>query len=98
MIGGSWRAVGRVMMKKIGLSVRQVHGFSLNAPLAYALAHVIMRQKPSSFKRIHKKIAQRADVLPIASATMAKIIERAQPTKVVFSGHGVREGLVQRYA
>lgn len=98
MIGGSWRAVGRVMMKKIGLSVRQVHGFSLNAPLAYALAHVIMRQKPSSFKNIHKKIAQRADVLPIASATMGKIIERVQPAKVVFSGHGVREGLVRRYA
>jgi len=98
MIGGSWRAVGRVMMKKIGLSVRQVHGFTLNAPLAYALAQVIMRQKPSSFRRIHKKITQRADVLPIASATMAKIIERVQPAKIVFSGHGVREGLVRHYA
>lgn len=93
-IGGSWRAVARVMMRKLGRPVGRAHGFTVSGPVARDLATRIARQKPDSFRKMHKKIAQRADSLPVAAAVLAEIIDRMRPAKIIFSAHGVREGML----
>jgi len=93
-IGGSWRAVSRVMMKKLGQPVRPIHGFTMRAELAKKYATEISRQKPDAFRKMHRKIRYRADSIPIAAATLGEIIDRMQPKRVTFSAFGVREGLL----
>jgi exopolyphosphatase/pppGpp-phosphohydrolase len=44
---------------------------------------------------MHKKIRFRADVIPFAAGALAEIIIRMQPSRITFSGHGVREGLLR---
>lgn len=93
-IGGSWRGVGRVIMQKTGKNKGPVHGFKVRANVARVAAALIAEQKPSAFHLMHKKISRRADIIPVAAATLVELIDRIQPKQVIFSGHGVREGIV----
>jgi len=95
-IGGSWRAVARVMMKKQSRNkLGPVHGFTIKAARAYKYAEAMARQKPAKFRKMHKKIRHRAGVIPYAAAVLAEIIIRMRPARITFSGRGVREGMVQ---
>jgi exopolyphosphatase/guanosine-5'-triphosphate,3'-diphosphate pyrophosphatase len=94
-IGGSWRAVARVMMRMQGQKIRPIHGFAINAVRAKKYAEIMARKKPRVFHRMHKKIRHRADVIPYAAAALAELINRMHPARIVFSAHGVREGVVR---
>ncbi|HUY67773.1 MAG TPA: hypothetical protein VMV79_00545, partial [Alphaproteobacteria bacterium] len=96
-IGGSWRAVARVMMSIRHRKPRSVHGYAISATAARKLAAFIAGQKPAAFRAMQKKVRQRADVVPFAAAVLVEIIARMRPARIVFSGHGVREGLVREY-
>ena len=94
-IGGSWRGVGRVMMQKIGTPERNVHGFSVTAKVAKSNAIAIAQQNPAAFRLMHPKISKRADIIPVAAATLAKLIDIIKPRQITFSGHGIREGIIR---
>ena len=94
IIGGSWRAIGRIFMKRLNLPMQQVHGFALDSHLARLHAIGIATKKPSAFRRMPKKISARADILPLAAIVLAELIDAMRPRKVIFSGHGLREGLL----
>jgi len=95
IVGGSWRAIARLLMKRIGMPVQKIHGFSIDGKLAQLHAIGIASKKPSAFRRMPKKISQRADVVPIASVVLAELIDAVKPRRIIFSGHGLREGAVQ---
>ena len=95
-IGGSWRGVGRIMMQGKGKSGRQVHGFTVKAAIARKAAAAIAVQKPSAFRLMHPKIRKRADIIPVAAATLVELIDIIRPARVIFSGHGIREGIVRK--
>lgn len=95
-IGGSWRAVGRMMMQSIGVSPRHVHGFTIKAARAKSVAVDIALKNPDVFRSLQPKISKRADIIPVAAAALVKLIDIIQPKNLVFSGHGIREGIVCR--
>jgi exopolyphosphatase/guanosine-5'-triphosphate,3'-diphosphate pyrophosphatase len=94
-IGGSWRAVARVMIKKSGKSVKIVHGYTIKAGRARKYAEAMAETPPAKFRKMHKKIRHRAGVIPYAAAVLAEIIIRMRPARITFSGRGVREGVVR---
>jgi exopolyphosphatase/guanosine-5'-triphosphate,3'-diphosphate pyrophosphatase len=97
-IGGSWRAVARVMMKMRGQKIRRVHGYTIDAGIARRLVAGIARQNPARFRGMHKKIRHRAEIIPYAAAVLYEIIIRMHPAHITFSAHGVREGLFLAYS
>lgn len=95
-IGGSWRGVGRIMMQEQGISAKNIHGYSLRSSLAKSMAIGIAQSSPEMFKNMHPKISKRANIIPVAAATLAKLIDIIRPQKITFSGHGIREGIAQQ--
>jgi exopolyphosphatase/guanosine-5'-triphosphate,3'-diphosphate pyrophosphatase len=93
-IGGSWRAVGRIMRSMHHQRPKRIHGFTIRAGLALKYAHAIELMKPSKFRTMPRKIRQRADVIPYAAAVLAELMARIKPQRITFSAHGVREGLL----
>ncbi len=93
-IGGSWRAVGRIMRAMHHERPKRIHGFTINASLALKYARKIEHMKPTAFRTMQHKIRQRADVIPYAAAVLAELITRIKPARITFSAHGVREGLL----
>ncbi|MGE3624074.1 MAG: hypothetical protein AB7H77_09435 [Bdellovibrionales bacterium] len=93
-IGGSWRAIARIIKRRRGKSWKMVQGYSVSARVAKRYAAALALQPPSFFRRMPDKIRARADVIPYAAAVLHEIISLMQPARVTFSGHGVREGLL----
>ncbi len=94
IIGGSWRAIGRIIKQTMGLPIKQVHGFTLPAHQARLHAMTIAAHKSAAFRAMPKKINQRAQILPQAAAVLIELIDAMQPAHIVFSGHGLREGVL----
>ncbi|MBV8060446.1 MAG: hypothetical protein JO126_04120 [Alphaproteobacteria bacterium] len=90
--GGSWRAMARLLMRARGMRMKSIHGYKLSAKTAYKPIAEIAMESPKKFKKLNKKISQRAETLPAAAAAMLKIFEYAQPKDIVFSSYGIRNG------
>ena len=92
VVGGAWRALGRIRMDQIDHPVRVLHGFSPSAAEMASLAQVIAGLGRESLRQIEKVTPERRQTLPLAALVLARLIRRAKPARVVFSAYGLREG------
>lgn len=90
--GGSLHALARLMLRTKGKGQKTTHGFQINAKAAYGYIAQIAMKAPKDFKKMHKKISQRAETIPAAAAVMLKIMQYAQPKELMFSSYGMRNG------
>jgi exopolyphosphatase/guanosine-5'-triphosphate,3'-diphosphate pyrophosphatase len=93
-VGGALRAVARIHMSQSRYPLHVIHQYRLDRRTARDFAELLSRQSRSSLRRVGGVSRQRADVLPVASFILARIVRRFRPDKVVFSAHGLREGLL----
>lgn len=95
-IGGSWRAIGRAIDKKRKLKSAKIHGHKISTVKAMPLLQEFSKAKPQTFAKMGKKFKQRATSLPAAAIALLELVNTAQPEKIIFSGHGLREGLAKK--
>lgn len=91
MVGGTWRSLACFAMADSGHPLADPHGFTLDAARAARLAKRVRLMKSS--KLTAPRVGEmRAAVLPHAAALLQVLLARLQPTKLVFSSWGLREG------
>ena len=90
-IGGSWRTLAHVL-RGHG-KAQPMHGHKLAAPKARPALKKLAAAPVSHFRKMGKKISHRAPMLPVAALVLSELMDIIQPQRLVFSGHGVREGL-----
>lgn len=98
LVGGSWRALARVAMRRADWPVEDPHGFEMAPDEALRLLRTVAmaRQAPapaSEWARLGISSA-RAASLPDAAALLAVLLRELKPARVVVSGWGLREGLL----
>lgn len=94
IVGGSWRALGRVHMARQNYPLHVLHGYAVPAHEIEALAGLLAGLGRESVKRIEGVPKDRQDTLPAAALTLARVLRAARPARVVFSAYGLREGIV----
>lgn len=94
IVGGAWRAIGRVNMVQKNAPLPILHGFSLSGAEARSLAKLIARQDPESLARIRGVSLGRANDMPTAALILQHILGKMKPRRVVSSSFGLREGVV----
>jgi exopolyphosphatase/guanosine-5'-triphosphate,3'-diphosphate pyrophosphatase len=92
LVGGAWRALARVMMARTDYPLHIVHGYSLSARAAAALASYVIGAKPSALARLPDVSRQRVDSLPYAALVLSRLLAVLKPKEVCFSANGLREG------
>jgi len=91
MVGGTWRALANFAMAQAGHPLSDPHGFTLGAAEAARLAKRVRMTKPG--KLAAARVGEmRAGMLPDAAALLQVLLAKLQPTKLVFSSWGLREG------
>ena len=91
-IGGSWRALARALQSRTRHPLPIIHGYRLNRDeLLHHLAELI--DLPGR-KLPHSIPSHRRRGLPFAAAAMLAVMRTVRPSKVVFSGFGLREGIL----
>ncbi len=91
-VGGSLRAVARVIMHRIDYPLHVIDNFTLAQDKAAALLDLLAEDDPDAMNDIANVSKKRLETLPAAIALLQEVIEFIQPSELIFSGYSMREG------
>jgi exopolyphosphatase / guanosine-5'-triphosphate,3'-diphosphate pyrophosphatase len=94
-VGGTWRALAKLHMEHIGYPLRVMHGYTIPAREAQAFCEFIRRTKKlSALPGIEEIARARREVVPYGALVLERLLRQLEPSEVIFSVFGIREGLL----
>lgn len=96
LVGGSWRELARIHMKRSRYPLPIVQGYSLRRDEALELARWIARRTPDELAKYSRASKSRQAVIPFGAMILDLLIERCRIRQVVISSYGLREGAFDR--
>lgn len=94
LVGGTWRAMAVYAMEMHDHPISDPHGFELSAEQAGKLAKHLSAVDPDELRAIERISSMRSAKMPDAAILLRAILQTLEPTQVVFSSWGIREGLL----
>lgn len=91
-VGGMWRHIARVFLHQLKWPLHVIDNFQVSGAEAERLLEVVARLGPNSVRRMPFVSRRRLDALPVAALVLQKLIAAVRPSRLVFSGFGMREG------
>ena len=94
-VGGTWRAIARLHMEQTDYPLRVMHGYAMPTKEAIAFCEDIRKAKKlSSMPGMEEISKPRREVLPYGALVLERLLKQLEPSEVLFSVFGIREGLV----
>lgn len=95
LVGGTLRTMAVYAMQEQGHPLSDPHGFELEPGEAKTLmGKALAKETPESLKSHPRISSMRAEKLPDASVLAEAMLNRFEPSRLIFSSWGLREGLV----
>lgn len=94
LVGGTWRTMAVLAMRKQGHPLFDPHGLAIDAETALKLARRIAKASSEDLHAIPRVSSMRAQILPDAAALLVCLLKVLEPEELVFSAWGLREGLL----
>jgi exopolyphosphatase/guanosine-5'-triphosphate,3'-diphosphate pyrophosphatase len=92
VVGGAWRALARLCIAQTGHPLHVLDNYCLDRFEAFRLIDLISRQSRKSMEKIPGLSKKRLPHLPMAALLLEKVLDQIQPSKLIFSVYGMREG------
>jgi exopolyphosphatase/guanosine-5'-triphosphate,3'-diphosphate pyrophosphatase len=94
-VGGSWRALAQLHMEQTGYPLHVTHGYTIPTAEAIAFCEFVRKAKKlSGVAGIEEVGRARREVLPYGALVLERLLKIVEPSEVVFSVFGIREGLL----
>jgi exopolyphosphatase/guanosine-5'-triphosphate,3'-diphosphate pyrophosphatase len=93
-IGGTWRSLARLHMRQKGYPLHVMHHYTIEAGEAADFCRMVSRRDLDSIDSIEVVSRSRLALLPYGAAVLEQVIKAMQPSTIVMSALGVREGLL----
>lgn len=93
-VGGAWRSFARVDMARDEHALHVIHHYRMARDRALTLANVLEGLSGKSMLGIGGISRRRQDGLPLAALVLGRILKISGAKDIVFSGNGLREGVV----
>ncbi len=94
LVGGTWRAMAVFAMDAQSHPLTDPHGLEISLEDALRLASEIAESDPASLRQIPRISSQRSATMPDAGALLMSLLKKLEPSKIIFSSWGLREGLL----
>ena len=95
LVGGSWRAIGRLDMVLRGYPLRVLQSYTMAADDCLNTAEWATDRTASELKEITPETSSaRLGLVPLAANVLVSLVETLEPSDVVISSYGLREGLL----
>lgn len=94
-VGGTWRSFAKLHMAQVDYPLRVMQGYSLKPAAALSLAAKL--QKPDELAKLRgigEVSKARREVLPFGAVVLERLLKVLQPSEIIVSVHGVREGVL----
>ena len=93
-VGGAWRSLARVHMAQTDYPLHVIDRYEVKRSKMENIVTLVARMGRRSLERLPGVPRRRLDTLPMAAFVMERILRVGGPKRVVFSAHGLREGMV----
>ncbi len=94
-VGGTWRALARLHMDQSSYALRVMQGYTVPTRAMTSFCESLRRtRKLSEIAGIGEVTRARREVLPYGALVLERLLKQLQPSEVVFSVFGIREGLL----
>ena len=94
MVGGAWRAIGRLHMELNDYPLRVLQNYKIPATELMDVCARVEKKDEALAPLIDMIAKRRADTLPLAAAVLRKTLKYGNFTHAIVSSFGVREGIV----
>ncbi len=94
-VGGSWRAIARLHMEQTSYPLHVTHGYAIPTEEAIVFCEFLRKTKKLSGLSGFEELAKaRREVLPYGALVLERLLKALNPSQVIFSVFGIREGLI----
>jgi exopolyphosphatase / guanosine-5'-triphosphate,3'-diphosphate pyrophosphatase len=93
-IGGAWRSMARAHMHMAKHPVLVLDRYAVPGGKATEFAGLISKQSVASLEKMVGLMEKRLHDMGVAALAMSRVFEVLQPARLVFSGTGLREGML----
>lgn len=93
-LGGSWRSIARMHMKMYEHPIKVLDHYTIAGKAAAEYAGLIAQQSLATLEKSEGLSKKRVADVSVASLALARLFRRLKPARLVFSGTGLREGLI----
>ena len=93
-VGGAWRSLARVHMAHSGYPLHVIDRYQVKRAKMESIVALVARMGRRSLERLAGVPKRRLETLPMAALVMERVLRVGAPKRVVFSAHGLREGVV----
>jgi exopolyphosphatase/guanosine-5'-triphosphate,3'-diphosphate pyrophosphatase len=94
LVGGAWRSLARVHMAHNNYPLKIIDNYEATPSTIRSVSRLLTNQSPESLRHLDGVSPRRAGSLPVGSLVLRRLLALAQPSRVVFSAHGLREGVL----
>ncbi len=94
MVGGSWRALARLHMVLSEYPLPIIHHYAFATSEPRRLVRAIGQFDPKRIKELTGIASSRVSTLGSAAALLAALVRRLEPSELIVSSYGLREGLL----
>ena len=91
-VGGTWRAIGRLHQARYGYPLSIMHNYRLTNEQAKKICKRMMQADSAKARGLNAVSSSRRDLIPFGAALLYEILKIMEPTEILISGVGVREG------
>ena len=91
-VGGAWRALARLFIAQTGHPLHVLDNYTLDQSESLHLLELVSRQSRKSMDKVPGLSKKRLPHLPVAALLLEKVLLKVQPSKLIFSVYGMREG------
>ena len=93
-VGGTWRNLARLHMEMTNYPLGVMHHYEISADSAQAFLKQVAKAEIEKVKGIEGISKNRRSLLPYGAVVLQEIMTAMQPSKIVVSALGVREGFL----
>ena len=94
LVGGSWRSLARIDMLLTGYPLPIMHHYSMRSERAAELQPVIAKLEQGKLKNMGTVSVSRVPTLANGNVLLKHLVETLQPSQLIVSSFGIREGLL----
>lgn len=94
LVGGSWRAIGRIDMSRRDYPLHVLHEYMMPPEQIVETATWVQDQDNSSMSHIRDVSSARLSLAPMAAKVLERLIVELRPNEVAISSYGLREGIL----
>ena len=93
-VGGTWRNLARLHMSVVGYPLSVMHHYEFGVESSAEFLRQVAKGDIDKIKGIERISKSRRSLLPYGAVVLQAIIAAMQPSNIVVSAHGVREGFL----